>query len=245
MPYSNTAQFQIRYRGVLQLCIRSGLYESIHCTEIYQDELRSWNPITGQIKFHPIDQYKLRDKGLDKDVHGHYAAFTLLSGFKKVDYMTHTQALAHAERYSKAYQYDLRERKKSSPWSLIPVAIGNKTVLLRLLKKYGVMSIEMRDALVKDSSFEAAQEQADQIIDAETGSVEVPPGTKEEVKRKTRKKSAKKVKSKTRNKAPESKEPAEKAYTCPNCEYAFDEPRVAGNGMQQCPECYEELETED
>ena len=51
VPYGKVAVFQIMYKGLIQLCIRSGKYQTIHCSEIYKDELKSHNPITGIVKF--------------------------------------------------------------------------------------------------------------------------------------------------------------------------------------------------
>lgn len=170
VPYGTTAQFQIMYKGITQLCVRSGQYADINCTEIYADELLSHNPITGVVKFKDPSGYKLRDGGKDKDVIGHYASFRLKSGFEKSDYMTHAQAMAHGEKYSKAFQYDLKNKKKSCPWSVSPIRMCNKTVYLRLMRAYAIMSIELQSALEFDKSFEAAQAAADQQIGDEQGS---------------------------------------------------------------------------
>ncbi len=171
VPYGNVAQFQIMYKGLTQLCIRSGQYATIHCTEIYKDEIASWNPITGEIAFYDRVKWKMRDEGKAENVAGHFARIKLLAGFEKCDYMTVAETLSHAKRYSKAYQYDVAKNKKVSAWSTDPIAMGNKTILLRLLKRYGVMSIEMQQALVADhESFEDAQDKAAKQIEAETGS---------------------------------------------------------------------------
>lgn len=236
VPYGNQAQFQLMYKGVIQLCIRSGLYESIHCTEIYKDELRSWNPITGYIQFHPVEQYKLREGGKIGDVVGHYAGFKLMAGFSKDDYMSRPEVMAHAEQYSKAYQYDLRSKKGTSAWSTNPVPMGNKTVLLRLLKKFGVMSIEMQQAFVQDASFEAASDRADEIIEAETGSeVADPPNRRRSVKKV--KKTKKKVHSTTVN-TPTGDDAERKDWICNDQGHTFDTPRVGSDGESTCPECY-------
>lgn len=171
VPYGKTAQFQIMYKGVTQLCIRSGQYEQIHCTEVYKDELEFWNPITGEIKFTDQSSWKMRSTAKQADVVGHFCRFKLVTGFGKCDYMTFDEALAHAKKYSKAYQYDLKDNKRLSKWSLDPVPMGNKTILLRLLTKYGVMSIEMQQAIIADhEDFEDAQARAARQIEGETGS---------------------------------------------------------------------------
>lgn len=172
VPYKNQAVFQIMYKGITQLCIRSGKYLTIHCSEIYRDELKSHNPITGEVVFNEPETFKLRyeDKG-DANIVGHYAHFKLLSGFEKSDFMTTAEALAHAKKYSKAYQYDLRDKKKTSMWSKDPVPMGNKTILIRVLSKYGVMSLDMQEAfIVEQQNFEQEQADAEERIRDETGS---------------------------------------------------------------------------
>jgi recombination protein RecT len=109
----------------------------------------------------------------EENIVGHYARFKLLSGFEKCDYMTKEEVFAHAKKYSKSYQYDLRDGKKTSKWSTDWVPMGNKTVLLRLLTKYGIMSIEMQDAIKADyqTDFRDAQNAIDDTIEMQTGSV--------------------------------------------------------------------------
>ena len=175
VPYGNSASFQIMYKGLVQLCIRSGQYATIHCSEVYEDELKSHNPITGEVEFNNADTYKMRyAKDRDKHVVGHYAYFKLLTGFEKSDYMRNDEAMAHGAKYSAAYKYDLSKKKKASLWSTEPIVMCNKTVLIRLLTHYGVMSIEMQDALIGErESFEDAQEIAEEIIEDEAGSQEL------------------------------------------------------------------------
>ncbi len=243
VPYKGTAQFQIMYKGVTQLCIRSGQYQTIHCAEIYKDELKSHNPITGVVKFHNSETYKMRDSG-KCEVVGHYAYFKLITGFEKSDFMTAKQVMAHAEKYSKAYQYDLRVKKKASPWSINPIQMGNKTILLRLLKKYGVMSIEMQDAIVKDNSFEAAEENARKKIDSEQGSEPIDANfEKQEQTPEPELTSAQKAaKTKAANKkkkeaAQTQQKQASSLYTCKACGSNFDNPKISGEGAAAVSIC--------
>lgn len=244
VPYGQSAQFQIMYRGMVQLCIRSGQYAMIHCSEIYQDELKVHNPITGKVEFNDPSTYKQRYAGKDgKNVVGHYAYFKLVRGFEKADYMTVEEVLAHARKYSKAYQRDLKQNKKDCPWSTHPIPMGNKTVLLRLLKGFGVMSIEMQDAIVSDNSFEATEEATRKQIETEQGSelvdaeFESQPPSPELAKdplpesKKTKKKAAKKK---------SAKENELKAlYSCNNkkCGIQFDQPKISGSGDTEVPIC--------
>jgi recombination protein RecT len=172
VPYGNQAQFQIMWRGVVQLCLRTNQYSDIQCTEIYRDELKSHNPITGKVEFHRPEQYKLRysDTKSLADVVGYYAQFTLTSGFVKSDFMTHAEAMAHAKKYSKAYQYDLAKGKKSSQWSIDPIPMGRKSILLRLLGRWGIKSVQLEKVMVGDQEdFATAQASAEARIACESG----------------------------------------------------------------------------
>lgn len=251
IAYKSTAVFQIGYKGVLQLCIRSGQYKVIHCSEIYADELKSYNPITGKVEFHDPANFKMRyaDKEDGKNVIGHYAYFKLNSGFEKAEYMTKAEVMAHAKKYSQAYQYDLRQGKKSSPWSTDPIPMGNKTVLLKLLKRFGIMSVEMKDAIVKDETFEAASEAAAKQIESEQGGEEIvtdfEPDKKPAEENLTPQQKA--ARTRAANKARKEAEAAakekavvESGYVCKGCCEEFDTPKMGGKAPNQvdiCPKC--------
>lgn len=247
VPYKTTANFQIMYKGMIQLCIRSGMYQTIHCSEIYADELKSHNPITGVVKFNDPATYKMRyeSKG-DENVVGHYAYFKLTSGFEKSDYMTKEEVMAHARKYSKAYQKDIRDKKKDSSWSIYPIPMGNKTVIIRLLDKYGLKSIIMQEAIIKDNSFEAAEETTRKKIDAEQGSEPIDTNfeaTEPEEQLSRQQKAARTRKANAQKKALEKADTKGKAdptkflYTCKNCGCGFDEPKKAGTGANTIPIC--------
>jgi recombination protein RecT len=175
VPYKTTAQFQLMYRGLIQLCIRSGQYARIHCTEVYKDEIKSYNPITGEIQFNDPSVYKMRYEGKPgvDNVAGFYAYFKLVSGFENERFMTTAEVMSHAKKFSKAYQYDLSQQKATSVWSTDPVSMGQKTVLKSMLSRYGIMSIEMQEALIADNAdvtFEQSHESAESTIAAEAGS---------------------------------------------------------------------------
>ena len=239
VPYGNQACFQIMYRGIIQLCIRSGQYATIHCSEIFTDELKGHDPITGKVIFHDPAIYKMRysDKNGD-NVIGHYAYFKLVSGFEKAEYMTKAEVMAHAKKYSKAYQYDLKSGKGTSAWTTDPIAMGNKTVLIKLLKRYGIMSLEMQDALVSDrETFEEAQERTAKRIEAEQGSEPIdadfeakePEADAEEAaKRKAKAEKEKKklaaAEAKAKREAAKKNKDKPPKYHCDACGKDFDEP---------------------
>ena len=144
----NEAQYQIGYRGYIQLSIRSGLYRTIVVNEIREGEIE-YNPITEEIDLHPIMNPAERENA--KTI-GYYAMFELMNGFRKELYAPIERIEAHARKYSKGYRYDLDNNKKSSPWTTNFDAMAKKTMLRQLIGKWGVMSVEMQQAYTNDMS---------------------------------------------------------------------------------------------
>lgn len=145
------AQFQIMYKGFVQLAIRSGSYKRMNCAVVYKDELEYYNPITGEIRF--VDDFSkctFRDSGDPEGVAGYYARFELRQGYIQELYMTKQAVDNHARKYSMAYRYDLEKGKKSSKWTTDFEAMALKTVIKLLLSKWGILSIEMQNAIRDD-----------------------------------------------------------------------------------------------
>ena len=128
------AQFQMGWKGFVQLAERSGQYRTINAAVVYEGQIKDIDFITGEI---------VRGEKVSNTVIGYIAYMELINGFKKTLYMTADEMMAHARQYSKAYAYDLRDSKKSSVWTTNFDAMALKTVLKLLISKYGVMSIEM------------------------------------------------------------------------------------------------------
>ena len=142
------AQFQLGWKGEVQLAIRSGMYKNIVVNEIKEGEIE-YNPITEDITLHPIMNPTEREKA--KTI-GYYAAFELMSGFKKQMFAPVEKIQAHAKQYSKSYRYDLNNGKKSSVWSTNFDAMAKKTMIRMLLSKWGIMSVQMQQAYINDMS---------------------------------------------------------------------------------------------
>ena len=134
------AQFQMMYKGFIQLAIRSGYYEKMNCSVVYKDELVSYNPITGEVEFvTDFSKCTQRAEGKSENIAGYYAWFKLLTGFRKELFMTTAEVENHARKYSTAYRYDLENNKKGSKWTTDFEAMALKTVIKMLLSKWGIL----------------------------------------------------------------------------------------------------------
>jgi len=140
------AQFQMGWKGMIQLAIRSGQYKNIVVNEIKEGEI-DYNPITEDIVLHPIKDPAEREKA--KTI-GYYAAFELMSGFKKQMFSPIEALEAHAQKYSKTYQSDKKYGNRRSTWSTNFDAMAKKTMIRLLLSKWGIMSVEMQQAYIND-----------------------------------------------------------------------------------------------
>ena len=145
------AQFQMMYKGFIQLAIRTGQYEKMNCSEVYEDELLSYNPITGECQFvKDFSQTSQREAGDTEKIVGYYGWFKLTSGFTKELFMSKKEVEHHAKRYSQSYRYDLNDNKQSSKWTTDFDAMAKKTVIKMMLSKWGILSVEMQKAIVDD-----------------------------------------------------------------------------------------------
>lgn len=145
------AQFQMMYKGFIQLAIRSGYYEKMNYAVVYEDELVSYNPITGEIVF--VDDFSRcsqRDEGQEDKVAGYYAWFRLKTGYSQELYMSKKAVDNHAKKYSQSYRSDIKKNKKNSKWSTDFEAMALKTVIKLLLSKWGILSVDMQRAITDD-----------------------------------------------------------------------------------------------
>ena len=141
------AQFQMGTRGYIQLAIRTGQYEILHATEVYEGEIKKIDRLTGEVIFN--EDYIDTD---NKEIVGYLAHFRLINGFKKTVYMTKEEMEKHAKKYSKSYNNKNPEIVKSSIWTTDFNSMALKTVMKRLLSKYGILSIEMQKAILSDQA---------------------------------------------------------------------------------------------
>ena len=151
VPYSGKAQFQVMWKGFVQLAQRSGQYATMGRGVVYEDEIVSYNPIYGEIVL--VDDFSActqRMNGEDDKIAGYLAWFELKNGFRKELYMTKAEVERHALTYSKSYQYDVAKGRESSRWSIDFNVMAQKTVIKRLLSQWGILSIDMQRAMQED-----------------------------------------------------------------------------------------------
>ena len=148
VPYKNKgtmeAQFQMGWKGFVQLAQRSGKFKTINTTEVKEGEVKTRDRMTGELEFNWIEDDTERGKA--KTV-GYLAYFELLNGFRKSLYMTKEEVQAHAGRYSQSFKGGF-----SSPWKTDFDLMAQKTAIKLLLSKFAPLSTEMQEAVTADQS---------------------------------------------------------------------------------------------
>lgn len=143
VPYNNRdkneAQFQMGYKGFVQLAIRTGQYKRINVTELYEGQFESYDPITDELKYN-------LDNRLSDEITHYVAYFQTINGFEKYNVMSKEEIETHAKKFSKTYSY------KGSSWQTNFNTMAKKTVLKLLLSKFGILSIEMQTAQKADQA---------------------------------------------------------------------------------------------
>lgn len=141
IPYNNKgkmeAQFQMGYKGFVQLAIRSGKFRSIGVREVCEGQLSAYDPFTGE----PTFDFNNEDNA---KIVGYMAYFELTNGFRKAFYMTKEQLEKHGKKYSQSY------KKNFGVWKDNFDAMAKKTVLKMLLSKFAPLSTQMEQALIDD-----------------------------------------------------------------------------------------------
>ena len=157
------AQFQLGYKGYIQLAIRSGYYKKLNVLAIKEGELVHYDPLEEVVEVNLIEDDILREEA---PTMGYYAMFEYENGFRKTMYWSKKKMLAHAEKYSFAFyknggakSLELLEQGKipekemwkySSFWFKDFDGMALKTMLRQLISKWGIMSIDLQKAIDKD-----------------------------------------------------------------------------------------------
>ena len=148
VPYKGKAQFQIGWKGFVQLALRTGQYHRINVIEVYENQFKSFNTMTEDLDA----DFSLDGEG---EIVGYAAYFRLTNGFEKTAYWSRKKVEAHASNYSQTFgKKDNKGNLFFSPWNNVNEFHGmaKKTVLKNTLSKYGIMSIEMQTAVKTDQA---------------------------------------------------------------------------------------------
>ena len=172
------AQFQLGYKGYIQLAIRSGQYKKLNVLAVKEGELEYFDPLNEEIKINlMVDKWDEREEA---STIGYYAMFELTNGFKKAIYWSKKQMMAHADKYSPAFSKNATQIKTkygtykekvsfedyeagkydpkdswmySSFWYKNFDGMAYKTMLRQLISKWGIMSIDLQNAFENDMTF--------------------------------------------------------------------------------------------
>ena len=153
-------QFQLGYKGYIQLAMRTGVYKTINADVVYDGELKSINKLTGEVV--------LSGERISDTVIGYFAYIETVNGFSKTSYWSKEKVTAHAQKFSKSFNSD------KSIWRSDFDAMAVKTVLRNLLSHYGYMSVEMCSAFTAEEIPVENTEQGESETVIEVTAEEVP-----------------------------------------------------------------------
>lgn len=144
VAFKGVPTFQIGYKGLIQLAMRTGYYKFLNADVVYEGEYQTKNKLTGE--------YEINGDATSDKVIGYFAHLELLNGFQKTIYMTKEAMDSWGKKYSPSYNFG------SSPWKKETDKMGIKTVLRRLLSTWGYVSIEMANIIENDPDFKEPTE---------------------------------------------------------------------------------------
>ena len=152
VPYKDknkgsVAQFQLGYKGYIQLAIRSGQYKTLNVLPIKEGELVRYDPLNEEIEVNLIEDEEVRENA---PTCGYFATFTYTNGFKKTLYWSKAKMESHALRYSQGYKSDKKNGTAYTFWSKDFDSMACKTMLRQLISRWGIMSISMEKAYESD-----------------------------------------------------------------------------------------------
>ena len=140
----NEAQFQMGYKGFIQLAQRSGQIRNINCDIVYKEEFLRYDKVYGTLH--------LKEEQVDSgEVEGYFASLELINGFRKMIFWKKEKVIAHAQKYSKTYDKQIGDFKPGTPWKTEFDAMAQKTLIKELLSKYAPLSIELQEAIMADN----------------------------------------------------------------------------------------------
>lgn len=167
IPYGNKPQFQMGYKGFIQLAIRTGQYKHLNADAVREGETIIVDKIRGTME--------ITGEPTSDNVLGYFAYMELVNGFEKAVFWTKEKVTEHGRKFSKAFN--------SGPWKSDFDAMAKKTVLKSLISKYGPLSIEMTTALSSDNSdFKGIDSHVDEEIqeNANQETIDITPEPKQD-----------------------------------------------------------------
>lgn len=142
IPYGSRAQFQMGWKGFVQLALRTNLYRTINVRDVRFGEIQDEDFVSGEMRFKALPS----TERMNAPIVGFLAYFELVNGFRKMSYWTVEEITAHAQKFSKTYA------KGDSVWHTDFNGMAKKTVLKLLIGKFGPMSVDMQAALRDDQA---------------------------------------------------------------------------------------------
>ena len=142
IPYGGKAQFQMGWKGFVQLALRTNLYRTINVRDVRFGEIQDEDFVSGEMRFKALPSIER----MNAPIVGYLAYFELVNGFSKMSYWTVEEITAHAQKFSKTYA------KGDSVWRTDFNGMAKKTVLKLLIGKFGPMSVDMQAALRDDQA---------------------------------------------------------------------------------------------
>jgi recombination protein RecT len=137
VPYKGHAQFQMGWKGYVQLAQRTGQYSKINVVKVYENQFKRFSALHEELDA----DFNLAPEG---PVIGYAAYFKLINGFEKTTYWTKDQAAEHGKRFSQTFN--------NGPWKSDFDAMAMKALLKNTLSKWGILSIEIQKANIADQA---------------------------------------------------------------------------------------------
>ena len=153
VPYKGQAQFQMGWKGYVQLAMRTGQYKAINVIEVYKNQFQSFNRMTEEL------EADFSQEGQGEPI-GYAAYLKTINGFEKTVYWTKETVIKHAKKYSQSYG-----KGSFSPWNDKDQfhEMAKKTVLKNAISKWGIMSIEIQTATLADQAVQTEEGDYDYI----------------------------------------------------------------------------------
>lgn len=139
-------QFQMGYKGFVQLAQRSGFYKTINASDVREGEIVGQDRLSGEIEFKWIEDDAEREQ---KPIAGYVAYIKMLNGFEKTLYWSKEKVLNHAQQYSKSFA-----KYGTGLWKEQFDLMAKKTVLKSLLNGWGILSTELQTAIKFDQTID-------------------------------------------------------------------------------------------